>query len=60
MKNIKYNILNGNNTDSALPSQIQSMVEEFVQKCIPIEKNMYVFADEKTGAYYTECHMYAR
>ncbi len=59
MKNTEHNILSGNNTDIALPSPIQSIVKEFAQKCLPIEKNIYVFADEKTGAYYTECHMFA-
>ena len=59
MENTKHNIINGNNTDSALPSQIQSIVKEFAQKCTPSEKNIYVFVDEKTGAYYTECHMLA-
>ncbi len=59
MKNTEHNILHGTNADSALTPQIQIMVKDFAQKCSPIEKNIYVFTDEKTGAYYTECHMYA-
>jgi hypothetical protein len=59
VKNTKNNILNGNNMDSALPPQIQIMVEEFVQRCAPIEKDIRVFVDKKTDAYYTECHMMA-
>lgn len=59
MKNSEHNILNGNQLDSALPSPIQSLVEGFVQKCRPVEKNVYVFADERTGAYYSECHIAA-
>ncbi len=59
MKDTKYNIVYGNSTGSALPSQIQIMMEEFSQKCAPMEKNIYVFTDEKTGAYYAECHMVA-
>ena len=60
MKNTKHNILNGNNIDSTLPPQIQGKVEEFVRKCRPIEKTIYVFTDARTGAYYSESHISAQ
>lgn len=60
MKNTEYNIFNGDDSNSVFPSPIQSIVRDFLQKCRPIEKNMYVFVDARTGAYYCECHMLAR
>lgn len=59
MKNAEYDVLNGNDPTSVLPSTIRGIVEEFTKKCRPIERNMYVFVDAKTGAYYCECHMTA-
>ena len=60
MKNTKYNISNGNDPNSVLPSPLGSIVEDFLQKCRPIEKTIYVFIDARTGAYYSECHISAQ
>ena len=60
MKNTEYHILNGNQPESSLPDNVRKLVDNFLQKCAPIEKNIYVFADERTGAYYSECHIAAK
>jgi hypothetical protein len=59
VKDIEHRILSCDKPDIALPSDIISLVEGFTRKCRPIEKNLYVFVDAKTGAYYTECHLTA-
>ena len=48
MKNINYKIINGS-IGSEIPTQIQTMVQAFMQKCQPLEKHLYVFTDEKTS-----------
>jgi hypothetical protein len=60
MKNQTHNILNGISTSPVIPPDIHDLLEEFVQRCKPVEENIYVFIDIKTGAYYCECHMFAR
>ncbi|OGO21925.1 MAG: hypothetical protein A2Z28_06350 [Chloroflexi bacterium RBG_16_51_9] len=58
MKDIQYKIVNGA-AEKEIPAGIQKMVEEFTQKCRPIEKDIYVLSDEKTGAFFVECHLIA-
>lgn len=60
MKNKLYNILNGISTNPVLPPSIKNLLEEFTQRCRPIEETIYVFVDAKTGAYYCECHLSAK
>lgn len=59
MESNLYSIKTGNLSDPTLPQVIQDLIDEFTQKCRPIESTLYIFIDAKTGAYYCECHMLA-
>jgi hypothetical protein len=59
MKSQTYNIVNGISDSSAIPAAVRALLEEFVQKCKPVEETIYVFVDSRTGAYYCESHMFA-
>lgn len=55
-----YIIINGISTNPDIPQSIQESINDFAQKCKPIEKTIYIFTDAKTGAYYCECHLSAK
>lgn len=60
MTELKYDIVNCFQPGTNLPTNVDGLVKEFVKKCSPIEKVLYVFVDSKTSAHYLECHLMAR
>lgn len=60
MESQSYDIRKGILIDPVIPQPIQELLDDFTQKCKPIESTIYVFIDAKTDAYYCECHMFAK
>lgn len=60
MENQPYDIKNGMPTNPVIPQPILELLDNFTEKCKPIERTLYIFTDVKANAYYCECHIHAK